>query len=241
VYDVLQGPDPRDPHCTTRAPEPATPSLDAGVDSLRVGIATEYFEKHCPPQAWSAVASVASALGGGRRIPIPEVECSRARTAAYLITMAEGGQLHLPRLRTRASDFDPGTRDRFIAGSLLPAAWYLQAQIYRAWWRERMREVFRKVDVLLAPATPVPATLLGQETMTLEGVEMPVRPNLGIYTQPISFVGLPVVAAPVHTAGPLPIGVQIIGAPWTEAALLRVARVLETAGVCQAPIAHLVA
>ena len=94
---------------------------------------------------------------------------------------------------------------------------------FRACWRDQFREVFRDVDILVAPATPVPATLLGQQTMTLDGVEMPVRPNLGLFTQPISFVGLPVVADPVHTVGPLPIAVQIIGAPWSEAALLLVA------------------
>jgi aspartyl-tRNA(Asn)/glutamyl-tRNA(Gln) amidotransferase subunit A len=45
----------------------------------------------------------------------------------------------------------------------------------------------------------------------------------------------------VHHAGPLPIGVQLIGAPWTEAMLLQVARVLEKSGVCQAPIARVAA
>jgi Asp-tRNA(Asn)/Glu-tRNA(Gln) amidotransferase A subunit family amidase len=184
---------------------------------------------------------VASALGGAIRIPISDTACSQARTAAYLITMAEGGQLHLPRLRRRAADFDPGTRDRFLAGALLPAAWYLQAQRYRTRWRDQLRAVFRDVDVLLAPATPVSATTIGQEMMTLEGREMLVRPNLGIFTQPISFVGLPVVAAPVHSVGPMPIAVQLIGAAWNEALLLRVARVLEKSGVCAAPVATLAA
>jgi AtzE family amidohydrolase len=238
VYDVLQGPDPRDPICSSRVPEPSLQTLDEGLGSLRIGIATE---KNCPPQARSAVAAVASALNGARRIEISETACARARTAAYLITMAEGGQLHLPHIKDRAGDFDPKIRDRFIAGALLPAAWYLHAQRYRSWWRDQMREVFRGVDVLLAPATPVSATLIGQETMTLEGVEMAVRPNLGLFTQPISFVGLPVVAAPVHSTGPMPIGVQLIGAPWTEALLLRVARVLEKSGVCAAPIVNLAA
>ncbi|MEO6003856.1 MAG: AtzE family amidohydrolase [Opitutus sp.] len=241
VYDAMQGPDPRDPACSLRSPDLAHSTLETEPRAIRVGIATGYFEKSCPPQARSAVAAVAAALGGAQRIEIAETACARARTAAYLITMAEGGQLHLPRLRNRAADFDPGTRDRFIAGALLPAAWYLQAQRYRSWWREQMREVFRQVDLLLAPATPVPATALGQQTMTLEGQEMLVRPNLGIFTQPISFVGLPVVAAPVHSAGPLPIGVQLIGAPWSEALLLRVARSLEKSGVCTAPIAAVAA
>jgi AtzE family amidohydrolase len=241
IYDVLQGPDPRDPACAQRPPELSSPDLEANLDGIRVGVATGYFETDCPPQARAAVAAVASALKSSRRINISETDCARARTAAYLITMAEGGQLHTARLQARAADFDPGTRDRFLAGALLPAAWYLQAQRYRTWWRDQMREVFKNVDVLLAPATPVSATKIGQQTMTLEGKEMLVRPNLGIYTQPISFVGLPVVAAPVHTAGPMPIGVQLIGAPWSEAMLLRVAMMLEKSGVCAAPVAKLAA
>jgi aspartyl-tRNA(Asn)/glutamyl-tRNA(Gln) amidotransferase subunit A len=68
----------------------------------------------------------------------------------------------------------------------------------------------------------------------LDGVELPVRANLGIYTQPISFIGLPVVAVPVPLK-PMPIGVQIIAAPWREDVALKVARTLERAGVVAAP------
>ncbi len=238
-YDAMQGPDPRDHACAQRAAEPAFPSLEAGLGGLRVAVLGGYFEKNCPVQARSAVAAVASVLGGARRVELPQA--ASARAAAYLITASEGGQFHLDRLRRRAADFDPAARDRFLAGALLPAAWYLHAQKFRAWYRAQVSELFRHTDILLAPATPVSATLIGQETMSLEGVEMPVRPNLGLFTQPISFIGLPVVAAPVHHVGPLPIGVQLIAAPWGEAGLLRVARVLEQSGVCTAPVARLAA
>jgi aspartyl-tRNA(Asn)/glutamyl-tRNA(Gln) amidotransferase subunit A len=242
VYDALQGSDPRDHACAHRPVEPALPELEDGLGDLRVAMLGGYFETGCPPQAHCAVAAVANALGdaySGRRIDLPQA--AQARAAAFLITATEGGALHLERLKKCAADFDPRIRDRFIAGALTPAAWYLHAQKFRAWFRTHVREVFRHADVLLAPATPVPATMIGQETMTLEGVEMPVRPNLGIYTQPISFIGLPVVAAPVHTTGPQPIAVQLIAAPWREASLLRVARFLERSGVCAAPVAQLAA
>src|SRR5207247_11348264 len=87
---------------------------------------------------------------------------------------------------------------------------------------------------IIAPATPGTAPLIGQQTFVLDGVEMPVRANLGIYTQPISFIGLPVVAVPVPLK-PLPIGVQIIAAPWREDVALRIAHTLETMGVAAAP------
>ena len=64
--------------------------------------------------------------------------------------------------------------------------------------------------------------------------EQPVRANLGIYTQPISFIGLPVVAVPVAFA-PLPVGVQIIAAPWREDIVLRIAHALEMKGAVAAP------
>jgi aspartyl-tRNA(Asn)/glutamyl-tRNA(Gln) amidotransferase subunit A len=69
---------------------------------------------------------------------------------------------------------------------------------------------------------------------------MLVRPNLGLFTQPISFVGLPVLAAPVQT-GAMPVAVQLIAAPWREAELFRVARVLESSGVCTSPVATVAA
>lgn len=242
TYDAMQGPDPRDHACVQRPSDPSVPHLDDGLGDLRVATLGGYFESNCPPQARSAVAAVASALGptgGPRRVELPQAGLARA--AAFVITATEAGSLHLNRARTHAADFDPKIRDRFLAGALTPSAWYLQAQKFRAWFRQQVREVFRDVDVLLAPATPVPAPLLGQEMMSLEGVEMPVRPNVGLFTQPISFVGLPVVSAPVHDAGPQPIGVQLIAAPWREAELLRVARVLERSGACAAPVARLAA
>src|SRR5260221_9064586 len=97
-----------------------------------------------------------------------------------------------------------------------------------------MLEVFASVDVIIAPATPCVAPKLGQATFVLDGVELPVRANIGIHTQPISFIGLPVVAVPVPLE-PMPIGVQVIAAPWREDIALRVAYAVERIGVAVAP------
>jgi len=237
-YDAMQGADPRDHACAPRPVAPTLSGLEGGLNGLRIAMLDGYFSQGGEPQVHAAVAQVAAGLGVTRRVEIREA--ALARSAAFLITSAEAGRLHLNNLKTRADDFDPGIRDRFLAGALLPASWYLQAQKFRHWFQERMRELFREYDVLLAPATPVSATKLGQQEMTVNGQTMLVRPNLGLFTQPISFVGLPVVAAPVQTAGAMPVAVQLIAAPWREAELLRVARVLEHRGICCAPTALLV-
>ena len=199
---------------------------------MRIAVAGGYFRKGASPEAREATERIAKVLDVKREIEIPEAE--RARSAAYVITAAEGATLHLDRLRSRARDFDPAVRDRLIAGAMVPATLVNQAQKFRRWYRERALELFKDVDVILAPATPCAAPKIGQQTFVLEGVEMPVRANLGIYTQPISFIGLPVVSVPVPLS-PLPVGVQIIAAPWREDVALRIAHALERDGVAHAP------
>jgi aspartyl-tRNA(Asn)/glutamyl-tRNA(Gln) amidotransferase subunit A len=232
AYDAMQGHDADDPVCADRRPEITLPALDRGIEGLSIAIAGGYFRKGASPEAREAMERVAKALDVRREIEIPEAE--RARSAAYVITATEGAALHLDRLRTRAKDFDPAVRDRLIAGAMVPAALVNQAQKFRRWYREHVLELFKDVDVILAPATPCAAPKIGQQTFALDGVEMALRPNIGIYTQPISFIGLPVVAAPVPLT-PLPIAVQIIAAPWREDVALRMAQALEQAGVASAP------
>ena len=237
AFDALQGADATDPVCTERAPEPCTPELDRGLDGLRLAVAGEHFARLAAPEALAALDRVRRALGVTREVVIPEAH--RARAAAMVVTACEGSAYHLADLRTRAKDFDPMTRDRFLAGALLPAALYTRAQRFRAWYRARVLEVFRDVDVVLAPATPYPAPLVGApRTTTVDGAEVFTRAHLGVFTQPLSFVGLPVLAAPVAGAGALPLGVQLVAAPFREGALLRVAAQLEAEGVVAAPVAR---
>ena len=211
-------------------------ALDDGAAGLRIARLGGYFQRSAEPGAIAALDIVARALNADRVVELAHAD--EARSAAYLITMAEGAALHLERLRTRAHDFDPDVRDRLIAGSMLPGAWVIQAQKFRRFFQAEAIALFREVDVLLAPATPCRAPTLGQKTFVLGGQEMLVRPNIGLFTQPISFIGLPVVAVPVWTAGGgLPLGVQVIAPPWREDLALRVARTLERDDVVSAPVA----
>ena len=232
AYDAMQGPDADDPVCTDRPVEPVTPALVRGIDGLRIAVAGGYFRKGAFPEACVAVQRVAAALRANTDIEIPEA--GRARAAAYVITATEGAALHLDRLRARANDYDPAIRDRLIAGAMVPATLVNRAQKFRRWYRDEVLKLFANVDAIIAPATPCAAPAIGQQTFVLDGVELPLRPNIGVYTQPISFIGLPVVAVPVPLT-PMPIGVQIITAPWREDIALRIAYALEQAGVCVAP------
>jgi AtzE family amidohydrolase len=236
-YDAMSGYDPDDPACQDRPAEALSPSVSAGIGGLRIARATGYFDRMQTEPARQAVATVARALGAGE-VEIPHVAAARA--AAFLITMAEGGHLHLDRLRTRAADFDPDTRTRLMAGALLPASYVAMAQRIRARYRAAILKLFESVDVILAPATPTVAPPLGSKTFELDGQQVPVRANLGLFTQPFSFIGLPVMAVPVWTAdAALPIGVQVIAPPWREDIAVRVAGHLESTGVAASKVAAL--
>lgn len=237
-FDAMQGPDASDPVCCDRPPEPTVPQLHYGIQDLTLAIADDYFQRGGLPEAFQAVEQVAQALNITERVTLPE--SGRARAAAYLITASEGGNLHMGNLRTRPQDFDPATRDRLIAGAMIPADWYVQAQRLRRWYRQQVAQIFQHVDVILAPSTPCRAPLIGQTTMAIDGTSVIPRNHLGCFTQPISFIGLPVLSVPVvQPAGHLPIGVQLIAAPYQEANLFRVALQLERLGVIAAPIASL--
>jgi AtzE family amidohydrolase len=210
-----------------------------GGDALlpaRIATLDGWFRQGAAPEMLEAVDTVASALGATATVTLPEA--ARARAAAFCISAFEGGQLHKQNLRDRPAHFDPATRPRLLAGALQPAATIYAAQRFRAWFRDQAKALFARFDILLAPATPCTAPRLGQKTMVMNGVDVPVRPNLGVYTQPISFIGLPSVSVPVRSAG-LPRGVQLIAAPGRESLLLTAAAKLEAAGAVTAPLAVL--
>jgi AtzE family amidohydrolase len=235
TYDAMQGFDEDDPALVKRPNEHVAGRLERGSAGLRIAIADGYFAGDA--EVREVMEAVGKSLNVTRRVTVPEAQ--EARSAAFLITMAEGAALHMDRLRERPQDFDPAVSERLIAGAMLPAAWIERAQKFRRHYQAAMLKLLGDVDVILAPATPMRAPRIGQKTAILGGVELPVRPHLGIFAQPFSFIGLPVATAPIWVEGQkLPLGVQAIAAPWREDFALRVARQLEKAGIAKAPVAR---
>lgn len=228
VYDAMQGHDPDDRAQADRPLERALTQLTRD-DPLRCAVLEGFFTTWCDNDARGALSQVAQALAADRAMTLPQAEL--ARSAAFVLTAAEGGNAYLPALRTAADKFEPNSRERLLAGAMTPSAWYTQAQRFRAWFRDETLALFKDVDLLLAPATPCSATQIGDATMRINGCDLPVKASMGMLTQPISFLGLPVVTVALKSERGLPIGVQIIGAPWQEARCLQAAWRLEQAGL----------
>ena len=233
-YDAMQGYDAADPAMVKRPLEAVSGRLERGYAGLKIAVADELQGE---PEVREMMALATKTLETSRRIKLPDVQAARA--AAFLITMAEGAAVHAERIRSRPEDFDPAVRDRLLAAALLPAGWIERAQKFRRQFHDRMLDLFGEIDVIIAPSAPMRAPRIGQETAMFGGVEMPIRPNLGMFTQPFSFIGLPVAAIPIAVTGQrMPLGLQAVAAPWREDFALRVARQLEKAGVAKAPVAR---
>lgn len=229
AFDALQGHDPGDPVSADQPTRPSAPLLGHGVQDLRIAVAGGHFKRVADAEAAEVVERVAAALGSSHEVTIPGSRTACA--AAAIITAAEGGQRHAANLRARSQDFDPKVRAGLIAGLLLPASAYLKAQRFRAFYRDQLRTVFADTDVLVTATTPCSAPLIGQERMTVDGDELLVGMSLGLLTQPWALAGLPALSVPVTRSGQLPLGVQLVAAPWNETLLFRVAAALEAQGV----------
>ncbi len=236
VYDALQGRDPADDFQADKASERTGNLLERGLEGLRCARLGGYFTTWCDDDARAAVDRVAHALSADSELQF--ADAALARSAAFIISASEGGNQYLADLRHSPERFEPHSRERLLAGAMIPSAWYLQAQRFRRHARQAIKSLFSQADVLIAPATPCSATPIGAEEIVINGQPLPVRASMGMLTQPISFLGLPVVTVPLRTASGKPIGLQLIAAPFNEQACLRAARALEAMGITDARVAE---
>ncbi|MEN4672360.1 AtzE family amidohydrolase [Pantoea agglomerans] len=229
VYDLLQGADHTDAFQADHPLAATLPGLSQGSEGLRCGVLGGFFARWCDEDARAAVAVVAAALDAQEEVLMPDAEL--ARSAAFIMTAAEGGNHYLPALRQTPEQFEPNSRERLLAGAMMPGAWYVQAQRFRRHFQQQVLPLFDRFDVLIAPATPCSAITIGQQTLSIQGESLPAKASMGMLTQPISFLGLPVCTVPLATRSGLPIGLQLIARPFNEEAVLRAAWALEQRGI----------
>lgn len=233
IYDLLQGKDSADAFQAEQPQAASLPLLKQGAQDLRCAVLGGFFSMWCNDDARTAQMQTAKALQADEEVIMAEAEL--ARSAAFIMTASEGGNHYLPALRQHPEQFEPHSRERLLAGAMLPGAWYVQAQRFRRYFQQQILPLFDRFDVLIAPATPCSAPLIGQETIAINGQNLPTKASMGMLTQPISFLGLPVCTVPLATASGLPIGIQLIGAPFNEQAVLRAAFALEQQGLTFSP------
>ncbi len=231
VLNALAGYDPRDETSSRRPVEDYLPPENSSLEGLRVGRPENFFFENA---AAEAVAAVEEALAQGRRlgasiVPVRVPDVAAMNNVSRIILMAEAAAVMEPYM-ARREDFGPDVRLLLEQGRLLSATDYIQAQRLRRMMRDEFGRLWRQVDCLITPTTPAGAPRIGQKTVEINGRAEDVRLVATRFVRAINMMGWPALSMPCGTDGEgLPLGLQIIGPPFREARILRVAAALEDA------------
>jgi aspartyl-tRNA(Asn)/glutamyl-tRNA(Gln) amidotransferase subunit A len=225
MLSAVAGYDPADPTTSVLPVPDYAAALTGDVKGLRVGLLRASFTDVAAPEVRAAVEAVAKQLerAGAVVDEVNLVQVSHVAAASTAIVASEALAYHAAWMRSRPQDYQPDVRERLRMGAFVSGAHYVRAQQLRALVRSEIDDALAKRDVLLAPATPIAAPLLGERETTLGDGRSDVRSALIRLTRPFNYSGHPAGSAPCgFTAGGLPIGLQIVGRPFDEATVLRV-------------------
>jgi aspartyl-tRNA(Asn)/glutamyl-tRNA(Gln) amidotransferase subunit A len=226
MLGAMAGYDPADASTSVLPVPDYGAALTGDVSSLRVGLLRTFFLEGTDPEVAAAVEQAAKRLEslGAKVDEVTLSQVAHVAGASYAIVAAEALAYHATWLRTRAADYQADVRERLKLGVFVTGEDYVRAQRVRALVRDEVDEALRHRDVLLAPATPIVAPRLDEAQVDVRGTRADVRGALIRLTRPFNFSGHPACAVPCgFTAAGLPIGMQIVGRPFDEATVLRVA------------------
>ncbi|MBI3330113.1 MAG: Asp-tRNA(Asn)/Glu-tRNA(Gln) amidotransferase GatCAB subunit A, partial [Nitrospinae bacterium] len=232
MLHVIAGHDPRDPTTVQRPVPDYTQGLTGDLRGVRIGLPRPVFLDDLDPEVEAALKGAMRDLEGlgasVEIVPLPKMR--HAQLSSSIIIGAEAAAYHLESLRQRADQFGPDVGLRLKLGALLPAWAYLKAQRMREAIRQEMEAAMAHVDVLLTPTVAIEAPTIEQCTVTPGGPLPPVLTQVARLTRPFNLTGSPVISIPCgFTFGGLPIGMQIVGKPFDEGMVLRVAHAYEQA------------
>ncbi len=226
VLRLLAGPDTADETASRRAVPDYPAELSARIHGLRIGVMHRWFFEALDGEVAAAVGQgLEKLLGlGARQVEVELPLLEEALGAHRAIIFPEASAFHRPYLAERAHDYAADIRPLLLAGLFLPAVDYLAALQVRRIIRREWARIFEKIDILITPTTPVTATKFGEQTADVPGGPKPlVRAYLDL-TLPFNLTGYPAITIPCgFSKSGLPIGLQLVGKPFTESVLLRAA------------------
>ena len=223
---AMAGYDAADPTTSVLPVPDYMAALTGDVRGVRVGLLRSFFLDGAVADVRTAVETAARALEKAGAI-VDEVALPGVRhvaAGALAVVATEAMTYHAAWLRTRKGDYDPDVSTRLMAGAFVTGVHYVRGQQARALIRREVDEALARRDVLLAPATPMTAPGIDERQTTLGDGPSDIRSALIRLTRPFNFSGHPACSLPCGFSGEgLPIGMQIVGRPFDEATVLRVA------------------
>ena len=223
---AMAGYDAADPTTSVLPVPDYAAALTGEVKGLRVGLLRAHFTDAAAPEVRAAVEAAAKQLeqAGAVVDEVSLAEVAHVAAASFAIVATEALAYHAEWMRTRSADYQPDVRDRLKMGALVSGVQYVRAQQVRQLVRREVDAALARRDVLLAPATPIPAPVLGEKQTQLGDGLSDVRSALIRFTRPFNFSGHPACSVPCgFSAAGLPLGMQLVGRPFDEATVLRAA------------------
>jgi aspartyl-tRNA(Asn)/glutamyl-tRNA(Gln) amidotransferase subunit A len=201
----------------------------ASISEIRVGLPENFYFNVVAPEVRAAVHDAAQQAEklGVRVIPVRVPDIDALNTAGLVILLAEAAAVHQSNLHRRG-DFGADVLALLDQGSLIPAADYVNAQRQRKQLLDEFRKLFREIDCLFTPTTPITAPRIGQTEVTLDGAQYDTRILTTRFVRGFNVLGFPALSIPCGTSAEgLPIGLQIIARPFEENLLLMLGEALE--------------
>jgi aspartyl-tRNA(Asn)/glutamyl-tRNA(Gln) amidotransferase subunit A len=225
---LIAGRDPLDPTSSPRTVEDFRGSLRKPLRKFHLGRPREYFWEKLDPEVRRAneiaVRDMEKRGAVVREVSLPSLRASL--DAATDISLAEALHVHEAAgyFPARSADYGEEVRQRIDAGAKISAVRYLAGFDVRKRLLAEFDAAFQNVDAIVAPTVPVPAPLIGAETVQIDGEQVGARPAIVGHCRPANFTGLPAISVPCgFTRAGLPAGLQLIGRAFDEATLLRIA------------------
>ena len=236
LFDALASYDPRDPNSVSGPPGKASATLIAGAEGrdplslqgIKLGIPSESYVAPLDPEvraAWHAALLVLQEEGA----ELVDLELLPPAMDTYrTIQMPEASFAHMERgwLTERLDAYTERTRSRLLQGQTIPAVDYLRAQQQRRAFSSNLRSSMQGINALVLPTLPMPAICIEQADtdILIDGVTENSTVALLRLTMPFNLAGLPAISSPCgFSAGSLPIGLQIVGKPFEESMIFRIA------------------
>jgi aspartyl-tRNA(Asn)/glutamyl-tRNA(Gln) amidotransferase subunit A len=231
--NAIAGRDPRDETSSRRPVIDFIPEDGCSLRGMRIGFPENFYFERIDADVESSVrGAIARAASMGAELkPILVPDIAALNAVGQVTLLAEASAIMEPHLENR-SRFGADVLSRLDQGRLIPATDYINAQRVRRRLRTEFAKLWKEVDCFLTPTTPDTAPRVGENTVRLGGRDEDTRIAVTRLVRGINVVGLPALSIPCGLSGKgLPVGLQIVGAPFEEATILRVGAALEDGGV----------
>ena len=229
LLGVMAGPDPLDPHTKDIAVPNYAAGLSGDISGVRLGLPSNYFfdEEPFVEQAIRTAIADLEALGA-KAVPISIPDLDGVLDCMLAIAMSEAATYHQQTMRATPELFSDETRQLLETGELTLATTYINAQRSRLAIKNAFKQAIRDVDVLVTPTQPTTALKIGQTTSRIGAREESVFAVSARFCAPFNISGLPAISVPCgFSPEGMPIGLQIIGKPFDEETVLRIADAFE--------------